>query len=47
MLRLDHRRSALPPEGKLIACDLSEEYTSIARRYWQQAGVADKIDLRI
>ena len=38
---------ALPPQGKLIACDLSEEYTSIARRYWQQAGVADKIDLRI
>ena len=32
---------ALPPEGKLIACDLREEYTSIARRYWQQAGVAD------
>ncbi|MFN7339417.1 MAG: SAM-dependent methyltransferase, partial [bacterium] len=29
---------ALPPEGKLIACDLSEEYTSIARRYWQRAG---------
>jgi len=38
---------ALPPEGKLIACDLSEEYTSIARRYWQQASVTAKIDLRI
>ncbi|MGB3759045.1 MAG: class I SAM-dependent methyltransferase [Rivularia sp. (in: cyanobacteria)] len=38
---------ALPPEGKMVACDLSEEYTSIARRYWEQAGVADKIDLRI
>ncbi|MCZ8106827.1 MAG: class I SAM-dependent methyltransferase, partial [Burkholderiales bacterium] len=38
---------ALPPEGTLIAGDLSEEYTSIARRYWQQAGVAAKIDLRI
>jgi predicted O-methyltransferase YrrM len=38
---------ALPPEGQLIACDVSEEYTAIARRYWQQAGVADKIDLRI
>ncbi|MGB6015861.1 MAG: class I SAM-dependent methyltransferase, partial [Nodosilinea sp.] len=38
---------ALPPEGKLVACDVSEEYTAIARRYWQQAGVADKIDLRI
>lgn len=38
---------ALPPEGKLIACDISEEYTAIARRYWQKAGVTDKIDLRI
>ncbi len=38
---------ALPPNGKIIACDVSEEYTSIARRYWQAAGVADKIDLRI
>ncbi|MEO1433064.1 MAG: class I SAM-dependent methyltransferase [Cyanobacteria bacterium J06632_19] len=38
---------ALPPEGKMVACDVSEEYTSIARRYWQQAGIADKIDLHI
>lgn len=38
---------ALPPEGKIIACDVSEEYTSMARRYWQAAGVADKIDLRL
>lgn len=38
---------ALPPEGKLIACDVSQEYTAIARRYWQQAGVAGKIDLWI
>jgi predicted O-methyltransferase YrrM len=38
---------ALPPEGRLVACDVSEEYTAIARRYWEQAGVADKIDLRI
>ncbi|MEM9922566.1 MAG: class I SAM-dependent methyltransferase [Cyanobacteria bacterium P01_D01_bin.50] len=38
---------ALPPEGKMIACDISEEYTSIASRYWEEAGVADKIDLRI
>ncbi|PZV07774.1 MAG: SAM-dependent methyltransferase [Leptolyngbya sp.] len=38
---------ALPPHGKIIACDVSEEYTAIARRYWQKAGVADKIDLRI
>ena len=38
---------ALPPDGQLIACDVSEEWTSIARRYWQEAGVAHKIDLRL
>jgi len=38
---------ALPADGKIVACDVSEEYTSIARHYWQQAGVADKIDLHI
>ncbi|HEY9694582.1 MAG TPA: class I SAM-dependent methyltransferase [Oculatellaceae cyanobacterium] len=38
---------ALPPTGKIVACDVSEEYTAIARRYWQAAGVADKIDLRL
>ncbi|MBD2072929.1 class I SAM-dependent methyltransferase [Phormidium sp. FACHB-592] len=38
---------ALPPDGKVVACDVSEEYTTIARRYWQQAGVADKIDLHL
>jgi predicted O-methyltransferase YrrM len=38
---------ALPAEGKLVACDVSEEYTAIARRYWEKAGVAHKIDLRI
>ena len=38
---------ALPADGKIVACDVSEEFTSIARRYWQQAGVADKIDLHI
>ena len=38
---------ALPPDGKVVACDVSEEYTAIAQRYWQLAGVADKIDLRI
>lgn len=38
---------ALPPDGILVACDVSEEYTAIARRYWEIAGVADKIDLRI
>jgi caffeoyl-CoA O-methyltransferase len=39
--------SALPADGKILACDVSEEYTRIARRYWNQAGVADKIDLRL
>lgn len=38
---------ALPPEGRLMALDLSVEYTEIARRYWQLAGVADKIELRL
>ena len=38
---------ALPANGQIFACDVSEEYTAIARRYWQQAGVADKIDLRL
>ncbi|MBW4643069.1 MAG: class I SAM-dependent methyltransferase [Goleter apudmare HA4340-LM2] len=38
---------ALPADGKIIAADVSEEFTAIARRYWQQAGVADKIDLRL
>lgn len=38
---------ALPKDGKIVACDVSEEYTTTARRYWQAAGVADKIDLRI
>ncbi|MDM9384043.1 class I SAM-dependent methyltransferase [Chlorogloeopsis sp. ULAP01] len=38
---------ALPPDGKILACDISEEFTAIARRYWQKAGVADKIDLRL
>jgi caffeoyl-CoA O-methyltransferase len=38
---------ALPEEGTLIACDVSEDWTAIGRRYWQEAGVAHKIDLRI
>lgn len=37
----------LPDDGKIIACDVSEEWTSIARRYWAEAGVAHKIDLRL
>jgi predicted O-methyltransferase YrrM len=38
---------ALPEDGKLIACDVSEEYTAIARRYWDLAGVSHKVDLQI
>ena len=38
---------ALPAGGKLVCCDVSEEYTAIARRYWQKAGVADRIELRL
>jgi caffeoyl-CoA O-methyltransferase len=37
----------LPSGGKLTCCDVSEEWTSVARRYWQLAGVADKIELRL
>ncbi len=38
---------ALPPEGKVVACEVSQEYAAIAHRYWQQAGVVSKIDLHI
>ena len=38
---------ALPPGGRLLCCDVSEEWTSIGQRYWEQAGVADRITLRI
>ncbi len=38
---------ALPADGRIVACDVSEEWTAIARRYWAEAGVADKIDLRL
>lgn len=37
----------LPTDGHLLACDVSEEWTSIARRYWDRAGVADRIELRL
>jgi predicted O-methyltransferase YrrM len=37
----------LPADGHLLCCDVSEEYTAIARRYWERAGVADRIELRI
>ena len=38
---------ALPEDGKLVACDVSEEWTAIARRYWKEAGVDGRIDLRL
>ncbi len=38
---------ALPPDGSVVACDVSEEWTRIARRFWQKAGVEGKIDLRL
>ena len=38
---------ALPPGGRIIACDVSEEWTSIAKGYWEEAGLADRIDLRL
>jgi len=38
---------ALPEHGRLVACDINEQWTGIAQRYWQQAGVAHKIDLHL
>ncbi|MVA59365.1 O-methyltransferase [Agrobacterium vitis] len=38
---------ALPPGGQLLALDSSEKWTVIARRYWQEAGVADRIELKL
>ncbi len=38
---------ALGADGHLVACDVSEEWTAVARRYWDEAGVAGRIDLRI
>lgn len=38
---------ALPPDGKLIACDVNKEWTDIAKRYFEQAGVAARIELRL
>lgn len=38
---------ALPPDGTIVCCDVSREWTDVARRYWAEAGVADRIDLRI
>ena len=38
---------ALPPEGRLVACDVSAEWTDVARRYWREAGVESKIELHV
>jgi len=38
---------ALPDDGSIVACDVSEEWTAVARRYWREAGVAHKIELRL
>jgi caffeoyl-CoA O-methyltransferase len=37
----------LPDDGRLLCCDVSEEWTAVGRRHWEKAGVADKIELRI
>lgn len=37
----------LPAGGRLVACDVSEEWTAVARRYWERAGVADRVELRL
>lgn len=42
-----HIARGLAPGGRLICCDVSAEFTAIARRYWQRAGVADRIELRL
>jgi caffeoyl-CoA O-methyltransferase len=38
---------ALPEGGRIVACDVSQEFTDVARRYWKEVGVADKIELRL
>ncbi|MBI3505480.1 MAG: class I SAM-dependent methyltransferase [Proteobacteria bacterium] len=38
---------ALPADGRAICCDVSEEWTAVARRYWTEAGIAGRIDLRL
>lgn len=37
----------LGPQGRLISCDISEEWTAVARKYWEKAGLADRIELRL
>lgn len=38
---------ALPADGLLVACDVSEKWTAVARRYWERAGLADRVELRL
>lgn len=39
--------TAMPPDGSIVCCDVSDAWTSVARRYWAEAGVADRVDLRL
>ncbi len=39
--------SSLPPDGKLICCDINAEWTAIGKKYWQEAGIHNRIDLRL
>jgi len=39
--------AALPPDGRIVACDVNEAWTAIARRYWREAGVAERIELHL
>lgn len=38
---------ALPPHGRVTACEISEEYAAVARRWWAEGGVAEKIEVRV
>jgi caffeoyl-CoA O-methyltransferase len=38
---------ALPPDGRIVCCDVSEEFTNVARRAWADAGIADRVELRL
>lgn len=39
--------AALPPEGRVVACDVNESWTTVARRYWREAGVAERIEFHL
>lgn len=38
---------ALPPDGELVTCDISQEWASVGQRYWEEAGLSDRIRLRV